>query len=100
MICIFDCETIPDSDALRAVFGYKGDDKDVAILAQNEQKERSGNSFLPVNFHKVVCISAVIADNFGKFEKVSTISGTNEREMIANFLNFTSEQLASLIDEK
>ena len=67
MICIFDCETIPDSDALRAVFDYKGDDKDVALLAQNEQKERTGSSFLPVNFHKVICISAVIADDFGKF---------------------------------
>lgn len=97
MICIFDCETIPDSDALRAVFGYKGDDKDVALLAQNEQKERTGSSFLPVNFHKVVCISAVIADDFGKFEKVSTISGTNEREMIGNFLNFINRKNPRLI---
>lgn len=97
MICVFDCETIPDSRALREVYGYEGDDKEVAITAQNAQLEKSGTSFLPVNFHKVICISAVICDDYGRFEKVSTIEGENEGEIIAKFLNFIDKKNPRLI---
>lgn len=96
-ICVFDCETVPDCDSLRAVYGYEGDDKSVAQIALAEQKERSGSEFLPVCFHKVVTISAVIADEFGRFKRVSTIAGDSEEKKIAEFIKFINEHNPRLV---
>ena len=97
MICIFDIETIPDVDLIRKVFGFEGDDYTVSSLALREQEEKSGSSFLPLPFHKIVAISAVIADDFGIFRKVSSIEGLDEKEMIKNFLHFINQKNPKLI---
>ncbi len=97
MICIFDCETIPDTDLIRKQFGLEGDDATVAAEAFAQQEEKTGSSFLPVPFHQVVAISAVISDDFGKFEKVSSIGGESEEEMISNFLGFIDSKNPKLV---
>lgn len=97
MICVFDCETVPDCESLRAVFGYEGDDYSVCVQAQKEQEEKTGFAFLPVNFHKVVCISAVIADEFGKFVRVSTMKMDNEKDAISQFLTFIDTKKPRLV---
>ncbi len=97
MICIFDCETIPDADLLRKIFGYEGDDKEVSLKAFEAEEQKSGSSFLPIAFHKVVAISAVIADDFGKFEKVSSIDAKNEKDLIFNFLSFIDRKNPKLV---
>lgn len=97
MICIFDCETIPDVVLARSKFGIDGDDFEVSKKAFEIQEEKSGYSFLPLPFHQVVAISAVIADDFGKFDKVSSIHGENEKEMIENFLNFINKKEPKLV---
>ncbi|BCX79626.1 3'-5' exonuclease [Campylobacter sp. 19-13652] len=96
-ICIFDTETIPDVDALRAVYGYEGDDASVMQQAFEVQKNKTGSEFLPINFHKVVAISAVMADEFGKFERVNSIKATSEGELINKFISFINSQNPRLI---
>ena len=91
MICVFDIETIPDVTLIRKVFQCEGSDLEVSLLAMNDQEAKSGSSFLPLPFHKIVAISAVIADDFGIFRKVSSIEGKDEKEMIKNFLNFINQ---------
>lgn len=54
-------------------------------------KEKTGSEFLPVCFHRVVSISAVMADGFGRFLRVSTLDGDNERDKIAKFLAFIED---------
>ena len=97
MICIFDCETIPDADLIRRVFDFDEnlDDYNLSLKAINEQEAKNGSSFLPLPYHKVVAISAVIADDLGRFVKVSSIEGENEKEMIKNFLNFIDSIIQS-----
>ena len=68
-ICVFDCETIPDANLIRKIYGIDGSDEDVSVQAMALQKEASGSEFLPVMFHRVVAISAVMADEYGKFLK-------------------------------
>ncbi len=97
MICIFDCETIPDADLIRKVFLYEGDDKEVSLKALKKQEEESGSSFLPVVFHKVVAISAVITDDFGSFKKVSSIKANNEKDLIFEFLSFIDKNNPKLV---
>ena len=97
MICIFDCETIPDVELVKSQFKLEGDDLKVSNEAFTLQEEKTGSSFLPIPFHKVVSICAVIADDYGRFEKVSCIEGKNEKELIENFLNFINSKNPKLV---
>jgi len=96
-ICVFDCETIPDANLIRKIYGIDGSDEDVSVQAMALQKEASGSEFLPVMFHRVVAISAVMADEYGKFLKVSTMEGKDEREIIAKFLKFINDYNPRLV---
>ncbi|MDR1460543.1 MAG: 3'-5' exonuclease [Campylobacteraceae bacterium] len=97
MICVFDCETIPDFNLIRDIFGFEGDDEVVATLAMNEQKEKNGSEFLPIVFHQIVAISAVIADDFGMFVRVSSMEGKSEKELINSFLSFIDRKNPKLV---
>ncbi|WP_331775638.1 3'-5' exonuclease [Sulfurospirillum sp. 1612] len=97
MICVFDIETIPDADLIRDTLHLEGEDIDVSLSAMDEQEAKSGSSFLPLPYHKIITISAVIADDYGTFKKVSSIEGANEKEMIKNFLVFIDRQNPKLI---
>ncbi|MGG7073942.1 3'-5' exonuclease [Campylobacter sp. 9BO] len=90
-ICVFDCESIPDAMLIRKIYGFSGDDEQVGLQAFEMQKEQSGSSFLPIVFHQIVAISAVIADEYGKFIKVSTMEGDSEQEILTKFINFINE---------
>jgi predicted PolB exonuclease-like 3'-5' exonuclease len=98
MICIFDCETIPDIDLVKSSFKLEGDNSlELSTKAFELQESKSGSSFLPIPFHQVVAISAVICDDFGRFKRVNSIEGENEREMISNFLSFIDKHNPKLV---
>ena len=63
----------------------------LSLRAMEIFKEKTGSEFLPVCFHRVVSISAVMADGFGRFLRVSTLDGANERDKIAKFLTFIED---------
>ncbi len=97
MICVFDIETIPDADLIRKTLHVEGGDMEVSNIAMGEQEAKSGSSFLPLPYHKIVAISAVIADDFGVFQKVSSMDGENEEDMIRDFLKFLDSYNPKLI---
>jgi len=97
LVCVFDCETIPDLELVKKHYDIIQEDE---ILICEEvfdiQETKSGNSFLPLPFHKVVTISAVIADDFGNFVKVGTFKG-DEEEIIRDFFQFIEKKSPKLI---
>ncbi len=97
MLCVFDCETIPDISLIRQTFNVDGDDLQATKMALEQHESKTGTSFLPLPYHRVVAISAVIADEFGVFRKVSTIEGENEAEIIAAFLRFIDSHNPRLV---
>ena len=97
MISVFDCETIPDAVLIRRIYGFEGDDLEVSNQALEAQKEITGSSFLPLPYHKVVAISAVICDDYGNFKKVSSIEGEDEKDLIKQFLDFIDRKNPKLI---
>ncbi len=97
MICVFDIETIPDAQLIRKTLHVEGGDVEVSNIAMGEQEAKSGSSFLALPYHKIVAISAVIADDFGGFKKVNSIEGADEKEMLVNFLGFLDRYNPKLI---
>ncbi|ANV98092.1 3'-5' exonuclease [Helicobacter enhydrae] len=70
MICVFDIETIPDIQLLQEQFGFQGSPIEICNQAFAQQEERTGSTFLPIAFHKIISIAAVFCDDYGKFEKI------------------------------
>ncbi len=75
MICVFDIETIPDFHLLSRVYGYEGLPLEIAKEAFKAQYEKSGSEFLSPCFHRVISISSVICDEYGRFKKVGHFGG-------------------------
>lgn len=78
MLCVFDCESVPDTALLREIYGYGGSDLEVCESAFVAQKEASGSTFLPIAFHKIISISALICDDFGRFVKVGNFGDSSK----------------------
>lgn len=59
---IFDIETIPDIEGIRALNELSPDmsEADVANFAFEKQKEKTGHEFLPQYLHQIICLSAVL----------------------------------------
>jgi len=94
--CVFDCETIPDVNLIRQTFEVEGDDLEVTNKALKIYEEEKGNSFLPLEYHQIVTISAVILKD-GRFSKVNSIKGENEEEILSEFLHFLNRNNPRLI---
>jgi predicted PolB exonuclease-like 3'-5' exonuclease len=97
MICVFDVETIPDVDLVKDIYKIKSDGLEACNEAFLLQEAKSGSSFLPVTFHQIVAISAVIGDEYGRFDRVSSIEGDNEYEILKSFISFIDNHNPRLI---
>ena len=98
MICVFDCESIPDVELLRKIYDYGGNDIEVCEMAFKAQENLSGSSFLPLPFHKIISISAVICDDNCNFIKVGNYKeGLSEQEIISDFLLYFNKHNPKLV---
>ncbi len=95
MICVFDCETIPDIELIRKNFDVDGlEDKEAIDAAQEQYADTHNTTFLPLPYHRVVALSAVIADEFGRFVKVGDFGGgkDDEETIIRDFFGYIERQ--------
>lgn len=99
MLCVFDCESVPDVELLRDVYGYSGDDMEVCNEAFEAQMQNTQSSFLPLPFHKIITISALICDDFGRFIKLGNYAkdSKNEGEIISEFINYLNKNNPKLV---
>ncbi|WP_104697525.1 MULTISPECIES: 3'-5' exonuclease [unclassified Helicobacter] len=99
MICVFDIETVPNVALLRQFLGQE--ETNDLILCQKAfelQKEKTGSEFLPINLHKIVAISSVIADDYGRFIKVGNFGrDDDEKSIIGDFLAFIDRKNPKLV---
>lgn len=104
---IFDCETIPDIELIKQAFSedlsakginLNGDFLSIANAAQELHKERTNSSFLPICFHRVVSIGAVICDEFGRFKSVGNFAQNNKQKtfLSANKISNDTDKNAAL----
>jgi 3'-5' exonuclease len=101
MICVFDCETIPDATLIRHTLGIEGNDLEISKKAIELQEQKSGSGFLPHPYHQVVSIAAVIADEYGYFKKVGSfprdVPSPHEKELLESFLGYLDTHQPKLI---
>ncbi|MGX3010044.1 3'-5' exonuclease [Helicobacter sp. 23-1044] len=104
MLCVFDCESVPDSALLREVYGYSGDDLSVCKMAFAKQKEFSGSEFLPLPFHKIIMISVLECDDGGYFKRIGNFgydeadsAMPNEGKILERFLYYLNKQQPKLV---
>ena len=100
MICIFDCETIPDIDLILQTFETsKESELEIIQEAQAQYTQKQNSTFLPLPYHKVVALSAVIADEFGRFVKVGDFGEgqDDEESIIRHFFRFVEEKNPKLV---
>ncbi len=95
MICIFDIETIPDIEIIKKDSNYQDlSDYEATIKYLKNFEEESNTTFLPLTHHKIVALSAVIAnDNFefitvGEFGKNSD----KEEDIISHFFSYVEDK--------
>ena len=66
-ILAFDLETVPDCAGIRRLYDLPADlpDAEVAEVAFQKRRTRTGNDFLPPHLQRIVVISCVLRDDDG-----------------------------------
>lgn len=64
-VLVFDIETVPDVAGVRKLHGVPAavPDADVAAMAFQLKRQKSGNDFLPLHLQRVVAISCALSDD-------------------------------------
>ena len=86
---VFDIETIPDTNGLRALLDAPAEatDEDVANIAFHQRRQHNGSDFLPLQQHRICAISCALRE--GNNFKVWTLGDANssEAEIIQRFFD-------------
>ena len=90
---VFDIETIPDTNSLRALLEAPAgsldhvSDEDIANIALHQRRQHNGSEFLPLHQHKICAISCALRE--GKNFKVWTLGDaeSSEAEIIKRFFD-------------
>ena len=64
-VLVFDIETVPDVAGIRKLHNVSAEvpDADVAAMAFQLRRQKSGNDFLPLHLQRVVAISCALSDD-------------------------------------
>lgn len=97
-VLVFDIETVPDVDLGRRLFGLEGlDDKHVADVMFQKQRQESGSDFLRHHMHRVVAIAAVLRS--GERVKVWSLGeeDSSEQELVQRFFDGLDRYTPTLV---
>ena len=95
-VLAFDIETIPDVAGIRRLHGLPADlpDREVAELAFQMRRTKTGSDFLPPQLQKVVVISCVLRNDDGI--RVFSLEG-EERDVIQRFFDGIEKFVPQLV---
>jgi predicted PolB exonuclease-like 3'-5' exonuclease len=95
-VLAFDIETIPDVEGIRRLHGLPADlaDREVAEVAFQIRRTKTGSDFLPPQLHRVAVISCVLRSDEGI--KVFSLEG-KEAEIIRRFYEGVEKFVPQLV---
>ena len=98
-ILVFDIETVPDLAGLRRAQGVAPDISDAAVLDwfTQQRRMRTGDDFLPLQYHRVVAIACALRENAGF--KIASVGGLDdtEPELIRRFYDLIDKHTPQLV---
>ena len=96
-VLVFDIETVPDVAGIRKLHGVSPEvsDGDVAAMAFQLRRQKTGHDFLPLHLQRVVAISCALAD--GESFKVWSLAGESEAEVIQRFFDGIEKYTPQLV---
>jgi 3'-5' exonuclease len=80
MYFVFDVETIPDFDFLRAVLNNHDSDEEDLLLEASEKLTRNQSGFLPPMYHRMVSWVGLWIENDGKPKQKVSWNGNDEKQ--------------------
>lgn len=96
---VFDIETIPDTEGIKALLGLPDhtSEKDVANIAFHQRRQQNGSEFLPLQQHRVCAISCALRD--GDHFRVWSLGekDANEKEIIQRFFDGIEKYTPNLV---
>jgi predicted PolB exonuclease-like 3'-5' exonuclease len=98
-VLVFDIETVPDVPGIRKLHGVAADvpDADVAAMAFQLRRQKTGHDFLPLHLQRVVAISCALSDR-DAFKVWSIGAGTeSEGEIIQRFFDGIEKYTPQLV---
>ncbi|MDB5864652.1 MAG: 3-5 exonuclease [Betaproteobacteria bacterium] len=98
-VLVFDIETVPDVPGIRKLHGVDADvpDADVAAMAFQLRRQKTGHDFLPLHLQRVVAISCALSDR-DAFKVWSIGAGTeSEGEIIQRFFDGIEKYTPQLV---
>ena len=98
-VLVFDIETIPDVQGLRALNGHDSDstDAEVAAAAFAARREKTGSDFLQHHLHRVAAISCVFRDNEGFRVRSLGALDDSEEKLIHDFYKVIDRYTPQLV---
>ncbi|WP_121021037.1 3'-5' exonuclease [Helicobacter vulpis] len=104
MLCVLDIETVPDLERISRDLDPEWTLSPLELCAKafEVQKAKSGSEFLPLYWHKVISIAAVLANAQGHFIKVGNFGKqegheNEEKHLVGDFLEFFNHRKPMLV---
>ena len=99
-VLVFDIESIPDVNGLRALGAHAPDASDADVhAARKTQRSAAGKSdFMPLHLQRILCISMVFRDATGlKVHSLVDRDGTSEGRLIQQFFTTVERKVPQLV---
>ena len=96
-VLVFDIETVPDVAGIRKLhaIAHEVPDVEVAAMAFQLRRQKTGNDFLPLHLQRVVAISCALADRDAF--RVWSLAGESEGEIIQRFFDGIEKYTPQLV---
>ena len=98
-VLVFDIETIPDVQGLRALNAHDSSvtDAEVATAAFSARREKTGSDFLQHHLHRVAAISCVFRDNEGFRVRSLGSLDDSEEKLVLDFYKVVDRYTPQLV---
>lgn len=98
-VLVFDIETIPDVEGLRALHADSGamSDAETAAAAFAARREKTGSDFLPHHLHRVAAISCVFRDDDGFRVRSLGTADDPEAKLVHDFFRIIDKYTPQLV---
>ena len=98
-VLVFDIETAPDTDGLRRAWSLPASlsDAQVAEMAFERRREKTGSDFLPLHMHRVIAIGCLFRDEKGLRIRCLGEPGDSEGKLVQDFFKVIEHYTPQLV---